>query len=65
MTPDEPQSGETMGKIKKCDACNVYTLRAHCSQCGGETDDPGPPSFSFPDRYGDYRRETKSTEREE
>lgn len=54
-----------MGKIKKCDTCNLYTLATRCSDCEGETSDPGPPSFSFPDRYGEYRRETKHADREE
>ncbi|MDY6771614.1 MAG: RNA-protein complex protein Nop10 [Candidatus Nanohaloarchaea archaeon] len=50
-----------MGNIKKCLECNVYTLADTCSQCGGETTDPGPPAFSFPDKYGKYRREVKSS----
>lgn len=54
-----------MGKIKKCDTCNLYTLKPQCGDCGDETTDPGPPSFSFPDQYGEYRRETKSTDRED
>jgi H/ACA ribonucleoprotein complex subunit 3 len=48
-----------MGKIKKCSDCNNYTVEATCPECGAETRDPGPPAFSFPDTYGEYRRETK------
>ncbi|MFB6265489.1 MAG: nucleolar RNA-binding Nop10p family protein [Candidatus Nanohaloarchaea archaeon] len=48
-----------MTGIKKCEECNTYTLGAACPECGSETGDPEPPSFSFPDRYGGYRREIK------
>jgi rRNA maturation protein Nop10 len=42
--------------IKKCPECNAYTLKdEHC----GETEPARPPKFSFPDRYGKYRRKTK------
>ncbi|MFB6199983.1 MAG: nucleolar RNA-binding Nop10p family protein [Candidatus Nanohaloarchaea archaeon] len=43
--------------IKKCSKCNSYTLRKE--HCGKETEKARPPKFSFPDRYGKYRRQTK------
>ncbi len=48
-----------MGKVKKCAECSTYTLEDRCPRCDAETSDPEPPAFSMPDRYGDYRRETK------
>lgn len=48
-----------MTKVKKCAACNRYTLQDRCPECDGEVRDPEPPKFSFPDRYGEYRRQTK------
>lgn len=42
--------------IKKCPECKSYTLKdEHCV----ETDPARPPKFSFPDKYGKYRRKTK------
>lgn len=42
--------------IKKCPKCNSYTLKEeHCV----ETVEARPPKFSFPDRYGEYRRRTR------
>lgn len=48
-----------MGKVKKCVECNRYTLQDRCPACDGEVRDPEPPKFSFPDRYGEYRRKTR------
>ncbi|MDY6774342.1 MAG: RNA-protein complex protein Nop10 [Candidatus Nanohaloarchaea archaeon] len=48
-----------MGDIKRCEDCRTYTLEDTCPECGSGTGDPEPPKFSFPDRYGDYRRETR------
>lgn len=43
--------------IKKCPECKSYTLGdKHCSS---GTVEARPPKFSFPDRYGEYRRKTK------
>ncbi len=53
-----------MGNIKKCEECNTYTLAGECPECGAETRDPEPPKFSYPDRYGEYRRETKTDNHE-
>ncbi|MFB6208208.1 MAG: nucleolar RNA-binding Nop10p family protein [Candidatus Nanohaloarchaea archaeon] len=43
--------------IKKCPECSSYTLKDE--HCGSETEPARPPKFSFPDRYGEYRRKTK------
>ncbi|MFB6182888.1 MAG: nucleolar RNA-binding Nop10p family protein [Candidatus Nanohaloarchaea archaeon] len=43
--------------IKKCPECNSYTLKEQ--HCGENTNKARPPKFSFPDKYGDYRRKTK------
>lgn len=48
-----------MGYLKKCEACNRYTLRDQCPECGSPASDPEPPKFSYPDKYGEYRRKTK------
>ncbi len=48
-----------MGYLKKCGECNTYTMKGHCPQCDAETSDPEPPKFSYPDKYGEYRRKTK------
>jgi len=46
-----------MPVIKKCVKCNSYTLEDE--HCGEETQSTRPPKFSFPDRHGEYRRQTK------
>ncbi|MFB6180532.1 MAG: nucleolar RNA-binding Nop10p family protein [Candidatus Nanohalobium sp.] len=43
--------------IKKCPECSEYTMED--SHCSVETVQARPPKFSFPDRYGKYRRKTK------
>ncbi|MFB6144596.1 MAG: nucleolar RNA-binding Nop10p family protein [Candidatus Nanohaloarchaea archaeon] len=43
--------------IRKCAECGSYTLEQE--HCGEETESARPPKFSFPDRYGKYRRKTK------
>ncbi len=43
--------------IKKCVKCGEYTLTdKHCEK---DTISAKPPKFSFPDKYGKYRRKTK------
>jgi len=43
--------------IRKCTVCGDYTLNEeHCSQ---ESEEARPPKFSFPDKYGKYRRKAK------
>jgi rRNA maturation protein Nop10 len=43
--------------IRKCPECGSYTLKE--KHCETETETARPPKFSFPDKYGKYRRETK------
>ena len=43
--------------IRKCTACGSYTLKEE--HCETDTEKARPPKFSFPDKYGKYRRETK------
>lgn len=42
-------------KMKKCERCGKYTLKAAC-QCGGKALNPVPARFSPLDPYGKYRR---------
>ncbi|MEF8880590.1 MAG: nucleolar RNA-binding Nop10p family protein [Candidatus Nanohaloarchaea archaeon] len=43
--------------IMKCGSCGNFTLsEEHCS---GKTEKERPPKFSFPDKYGKYRRKAK------
>jgi len=46
-------------KFKKCDTCNLYTLKDACPSCGGGVRNPIPPRFSLEDKYGKYRRKMK------
>ncbi|MHC1594783.1 MAG: RNA-protein complex protein Nop10 [Methanotrichaceae archaeon] len=43
-------------KIKKCKACNLYTLKETCPICEVTTSPTKPARFSPEDRYGRYRR---------
>jgi H/ACA ribonucleoprotein complex subunit 3 len=43
--------------IRKCRECGSYTLRE--THCGEEPQEARPPKFSFPDKYGKYRRKAK------
>ncbi len=43
--------------IMYCERCKIYTLKEKCPKCGGKTIRRIPPKFSFPDKYGKYRRE--------
>ncbi|MHC1630819.1 MAG: RNA-protein complex protein Nop10 [Methanotrichaceae archaeon] len=43
-------------KIRKCKACNRYTLEDVCPVCGKTTSSTKPARFSPEDRYGKYRR---------
>jgi rRNA maturation protein Nop10 len=43
--------------IRKCTECKAFTLKEeHCEK---DTVTSRPPKFSFPDKYGEYRRKTK------
>lgn len=46
--------------IKKCNECGSYTL--HDSHCSSKTEDARPAKFSYPDKYGKYRRKAKKGE---
>ncbi|HZC47738.1 MAG TPA: RNA-protein complex protein Nop10 [Nitrososphaeraceae archaeon] len=41
--------------IRKCSACNRYTLRRLCPKCNAPTLDPHPPKYSPDDKYVRYR----------
>ncbi len=45
--------------IMYCPKCKIYTMFERCPICGGKTIRRIPPKFSFPDKYGKYRREIK------
>ena len=46
-------------KIRRCVACNVYTLKQVCGRCGSATVVAKPARFSPEDPYGKYRRMMK------
>ncbi|HYX56280.1 MAG TPA: RNA-protein complex protein Nop10 [Nitrososphaeraceae archaeon] len=41
--------------IRKCSACNTYTLRQICPKCDAPTIDPHPAKYSPDDKYVRYR----------
>jgi H/ACA ribonucleoprotein complex subunit 3 len=41
--------------IRKCSACNRYTLGRICPKCNAPTIDPHPPKYSPDDKYVRYR----------
>ncbi|NOZ76659.1 MAG: RNA-protein complex protein Nop10 [Euryarchaeota archaeon] len=45
--------------LKRCKACNIYTLKEQCPSCGRPTSNPRPARFSPEDPYGAYRRKLK------
>ncbi len=47
------------GHIHRCNACNAYTLKDTCANCGQKTILPRPPKYSTEDRYAGYRRKLK------
>jgi H/ACA ribonucleoprotein complex subunit 3 len=46
----------TESLLQVCRACQRYTLRTKCPDCGGRTRTPHPARFDPGDRYGKYRR---------
>ncbi len=46
-------------KLKKCKACEIYTLKDECPGCGKKTLTPRPGPFSPGDRHGKHRRKEK------
>ncbi|MBI2173430.1 MAG: ribosome biogenesis protein [Candidatus Aenigmarchaeota archaeon] len=47
-----------MNLLKKCQACERYSLSETC-KCGSPAGTPHPPKFSAGDRYAEYRRKAK------
>jgi H/ACA ribonucleoprotein complex subunit 3 len=46
--------------LRKCDKCNIYTLKTEkCPKCGGKVHVPHPPKFSPHDKYLRYRMRLK------
>lgn len=45
--------------LRTCTQCGRYTLKDDCPECGEETRDPAPATFSPEDSYGEYRRRLK------
>ncbi|HKZ60908.1 MAG TPA: RNA-protein complex protein Nop10 [Nitrososphaera sp.] len=41
--------------IRKCHACNLYTLQHVCPKCHSQTADPHPSKYSPDDKYVRYR----------
>ena len=46
--------------IEKCNDCGSYTLQE--THCDKETEKARPAKFSYPDKYGKYRRKAKKGE---
>ncbi|RBQ24017.1 Ribosome biogenesis protein Nop10 [Candidatus Methanobinarius endosymbioticus] len=46
-------------KMRKCNSCNIYTIKNSCPTCDGETNVVYPPKYSIEDKYGKYRRKLK------
>jgi|HubBroStandDraft_1064217.scaffolds.fasta_scaffold18440_4 H/ACA ribonucleoprotein complex subunit 3 len=46
----------TESLLHVCRACQRYTLKAKCPDCGAPTRTPHPARFNPGDRYGKYRR---------
>lgn len=42
-------------QMRRCSACNRYTLKARCQACGSETVSVHPARFSPDDKYMRYR----------
>ena len=45
--------------LKRCLACQEYTLQDTCPRCGGAAKPNRPAKFSPEDQYGEYRRKLK------
>ncbi|MEW6605386.1 MAG: RNA-protein complex protein Nop10 [Thermoproteota archaeon] len=48
--------------IRKCPACNTYTIKHECPKCKSATVDPHPPKYSPDDKYVRYRISDRYTE---
>ena len=42
-------------QLRKCIACNQYTLKDKCPKCNGKTKSAHPAKFSPDDKYMKYR----------
>jgi H/ACA ribonucleoprotein complex subunit 3 len=51
--------------LRKCPACNSYTLEKRCPKCGSETVSPHPAKFSPDDKYARYRVRDRYLEKSE
>ncbi|MCP8305356.1 MAG: ribosome biogenesis protein [archaeon] len=51
--------------LKKCPACNTYTLQKKCPKCKNLTVSPHPAKFSIDDRYALYRVRDRYLEKTE
>ncbi len=49
--------------ILKCGSCGSYNLTEKCRVCGGACIPAQPPKFSPKDKYADYRRKAKESQR--
>ncbi|MBI2972145.1 MAG: nucleolar RNA-binding Nop10p family protein [Candidatus Aenigmarchaeota archaeon] len=45
--------------LRRCGACGRYSTARQCPSCSSPTVGAHPPKFSFPDKYGEYRRKAK------
>ena len=42
-------------QIRKCQKCNLYTLKEKCKKCNEETNSVHPAKYSPDDKYFRYR----------
>ncbi len=45
-----------MKALKRCNACNTYTLKTACPRCHTPTSSAHPPKYSKEDPFREYRR---------
>ena len=45
--------------LKRCSACQEYTMQEACPRCGAKAIPSRPAKFSPEDAYGEYRRKLK------
>jgi len=46
-------------KMRRCNSCNLYTIKDVCPNCNGDLNVIYPPKYSIEDKYGKYRRKLK------
>ncbi|MCB9359402.1 ribosome biogenesis protein [Candidatus Woesearchaeota archaeon] len=54
-----------MPSLLYCTKCKTYTMEKECKVCKSKTIEPKPPKYSPEDKFGDYRRQAKSSEYKE